>query len=50
MINAKADAGRGMPPSVSVPLAAAFCGLFVLAMGTPAAKCPPRDSLRAASE
>jgi dihydroceramide fatty acyl 2-hydroxylase len=26
-----------MPPSVSVPLAAAFYGLFVLAMGTPAA-------------
>ncbi len=27
-----------MPPSVSVPLAAAFYGLFVLAMGTPAAE------------
>ena len=26
-----------MPPSVSIPLAGAFCGLFVLALGTPTA-------------
>jgi hypothetical protein len=38
-----------MPPSVGVPLAAAFYGLFVLAMATPAAKCSPRDCVRAAS-